>query len=99
MDFKILLENDLILNRNYVKTIYEIFDENDKSLYVKSSNNNEYSFFSNKVIIDEYIFYNFNKNVKKMKFDIKFQMILPGIIKIWYVKNDNYRLVIKNYGL
>ena len=45
MDFKILLEYDLISNRNYVKTIYEIFDENDNSLYVKSSNNSEYSFF------------------------------------------------------
>ena len=26
-------------------------------------------------------------------------MVIPGIIKIWYIKNDNYRLVIKNYGL
>ena len=44
-------------------------------------------------------FYNFTKNVEKIKFVIKFQMILSGIIKIWYIKNDNYRLVIKNYGL
>ena len=35
----------------------------------------------------------------KIKFVIKFQMILPNVIKIWYIKNDNYRLVIKNYGL
>ena len=44
-------------------------------------------------------FFNFTKNVKKIKFVIKFQMVIPGIIKIWYIKNDNYRLVIKNYGL
>ena len=34
-----------------------------------------------------------------MKFVIKFQMILSRVIKIWYIKNENYRLVIKNYGL
>ena len=27
------------------------------------------------------------------------EMLLPRVIKIWYIKNDNYRLVIKNYGL
>ena len=37
--------------------------------------------------------------LKKIKFVTKFQMILSRVIKIWYIKNDNYRLVIKNYGL
>ena len=45
------------------------------------------------------IFHNFTKNVKKIKFITKFQMILRRVIKIWYIKNDNYRLLIKNYGL
>ena len=65
-----------ISERNYVKTIYEIFDENDNSLYIKSTNNNKYSYFLNRVIIDENIFYNFTKDVKKIKFVIKFQMLL-----------------------
>ena len=98
MNFKIDLQYEDISERNYVKTIYEIFDENDNSLYVKSIINNEYSYFSNRVIVDENIFYNFTKDVKKIKFVIKFQMILPNVIKIWYIKNDNYRLVIKKYG-
>ena len=99
MNFKIDLEYEDISGRSYVKTIYEIFDENDNSLYIKSVSNNEYSYFSNRVIVDENIFYSFNKNVKKIKFVIKFQMLLSRVIKIWYIKNDNYRLVIKNYGL
>ena len=99
MYFKIDLQYEDISERNYIKTIYEIFDENDNSLYVKSTNNNKYSYFSNRVIVDENIFYNSNKDVKKIKFVIKFQMLLPNVIKIWYIKNDNYRLVIKNYGL
>ena len=99
MNFKIDLQYEHISERNYVKTIYEIFDDNDNSLYIKSVTNNNYTYFSNRVIIDENIFYNFTKNVKKIKFVVKFQMILSRVIKIWYIKNDNYRLVIKNYGL
>ena len=65
MNFKIDLEYEDISERNYIKTICELFDENDNSLYIKSVSNNEYLYFSNRVIIDESIFYNFTKNVKK----------------------------------
>ena len=100
INFKIDLEYRRINNRNYVKNIYEILAENDNSLYVKSASNNEYSYFSNRVIIDENIFYNFTKNVKRIKFIIKFQKTSStSIIYLYYIKNDNYRLVIKNYGL
>ena len=99
MNFKIDLEYEHISERNYVKTIYEIFDETNNTLYVKSVTNDDYTYFSNRVIIDENIFYNFIKDIKKIKFAIKFQMLLSRVIKIWYIKNDNYRLVIKNYGL
>ena len=97
MSFKISLEYENISERAYVKALYELFDENDNSLYIKSVNNNDYSYYSNKIFIDESIFYNFNKSIKKIKFVIKFQMILSKVIKVWYIKNDNYRLVIKNY--
>ena len=53
MYFKIDLQYEDILERNYVKIVYEIFDENDNSLYVKPTNNNKYLFFSNRVIVDE----------------------------------------------
>ena len=99
MNSKIDLQYEDISERNYVKTIYKIFDENNNSLYIKSVTNNNYTYFSNRVVIDENIFHNFTKDVKKIKFVIKFQMLLSRVIKIWYIKNDNYRLVIKNYGL
>ena len=98
MKFKIDLQYEDISERNYVKTIYQLFDESDNSLYIKSVNNNDYSYFSNRVIVDEDIFLNFNKNVKKLKFVIKFQMLLSRVIKIWYIKNDNYRLILKHFG-
>ena len=98
--FKIALEYRNINDRNYVKNIYEILDENDNSLYIKSASNSEYSYFSNRVIIDEEIFYTFTKNIEKIKFVIKFQKLSASrVIYLYYIKNDNYRLTIKNYGV
>ena len=98
--FKIALEYRNINDRNYIKNIYEILDENNNRLYIKTISNDEYSYFSNKVIIDEEIFYTFIKNIKKIKFVIKFQKLSASrVIYLYYVKNDNYRLTIKNYGV
>ena len=97
--FKIQLEYQDTDDRHYVKSTYELFDENDNSLYVKSINNNEYSYFSNKITIDENIFYNFTNNINKLKFVIKFKKLSASrVIKIWYIKNDNYRLILKHFG-
>ena len=97
--FKIQLEYQDTDDRHYVKSIYELFDENNNSLYVKSVNNNEYLYFSNKMTIDENIFYNFTKSIKEIKFVIKFQKLLSSrLIKIFYIKNNNYRLIMKHYG-
>ena len=99
MSFKIEIEYRNINDRNYVKNIYEIFDENDNSLYIKSASNSEYSYFSNRVIIDENIFYNFNKDIKKIKFVIKFQKLSSSrVIYLYYMKNDNYRFILKHYS-
>ena len=86
---------------SYVKNTYEILDENNNNrLYIKTISNDEYSYFSNKVIIDEEIFYTFTKDIKKIKFVIKFQKLSASrVIYLYYMKNDNYRLTIKNYGV
>ena len=65
ISFKISLQTDSISLINYVKIVYEIFDENDNSLYVKSAKNSDYKYFSKYIFIDEYIFYNFMKDIKK----------------------------------
>ena len=97
--FKIQLEYRDTDDRHYVKSIYELFDENNNSLYVKSVNNNEYLYFSNKMTIDENIFYNFNKNIKKLKFLIKFKKLSSNrVIYLYYMKNLNYRFILKHFG-
>ena len=96
--FKIELEYRNINNRNYIKNIYEILDNDNNRLYIKTISNDEYLYFSNKVVIDEEIFYTFTKDIKKMRFVIRFQKISESrVIYLYYIKNDNYRLTIKNY--
>ena len=51
IDFKILLEYSIFNNRNLVKIIIELLEENNNSLYVKSNLNNEYAFYENKVLL------------------------------------------------
>ena len=46
----------IYLKKTYVNTIYEIFDENNNSLYISTINNNDYQYFSNKVFIEEIFF-------------------------------------------
>ena len=70
MNFKMLLEYENIADKNYVNTIYEIFDENNNSLYISTINNNDYQYFSNKVFVEENIFYNFTNNVKNIKLNL-----------------------------
>ena len=99
MSFKIELEYRNINDRNYVKNIYEILDENNNRLYIKTISNDEYSYFSNKVIINEKIFYNFTNNILKLKILIKFQKLSSTrVIYLYYIKNDNYRLILKHFG-
>ena len=65
MYFKINLQYEDVSERNYVKTIYKVFDENDNRLFIKSANNNRYLYFSNKDIVDENIFIILLRMLKK----------------------------------
>ena len=98
INLKMLLEYENINEKIYVNTVYEIFDENNNSLYISTINNNDYQYFSNKISIKENIFYNFSKNVKNIKFRIKFNMTTTRVIKIWYINDNNYRFILKHYS-
>ena len=63
--FKFELQYQDTDDRNYVKTIYQLFDENDNSLYIKSVTNNNYMYFSNRIIADENIFIILLRMLKK----------------------------------
>ena len=98
MNFKIELEYGNITERSHIKTKYQILDENNNSLYIKSVNHENYSTYLRKVIVNDSIFYNFIRNVEKLKFLIEFRISVSSSIYIKYIKNDNNRLIIKHYG-
>ena len=75
MDFKISLEYELIQEKTYIRSIYEIKDINNNFLYIKTIDHNTYTYFENKLFINENIFYNFDKSVGKIKFSIRFQLV------------------------
>ena len=98
INLKMLLEYENINERIYVSTIYEILDKNNNSLYISQVNNNDYQYFSNKLSIKENVFYNFTKNVEKIKFRISFVTTAARDIKILYINDNNYRFILKHYS-
>ena len=56
INLKMLLEYENINEKNYVSSIYEIFDKNNNSFYISTINNNDYQYFSNKVFVEENFF-------------------------------------------
>ena len=52
ISFKINFECDSLSLLNYIKFIYEIFDENNNSLFIKTARLNEYKHFQKYVFID-----------------------------------------------
>ena len=95
---KILLRYEDISQKNFVSTIYEILDENNNSLYFSQINNNNYQYFSNELSINENIFYNFNNDIKKIKFRISFVKTAIQNITISYINDNNHRFILKHYG-
>ena len=56
IDLKMILQHEDINDRLYVRTIYEIIDENNNSLYIATINNKDYQYFLNHLTIRENIF-------------------------------------------
>ena len=98
INVKMLLEYEDISQKKFVITIYEILDENNNSLYFSQINNKYYQYFSNKLSINENIFYNFTKNIKKIKFRISFVKTAIQKITISYINDNNHRFILKHYG-
>ena len=99
INVKMLLEYEDISQKKFVRTIYEILDENNNSLYFSQINNNDYQYFSNKLSINENIFYNIiKKDIKIIKFRISFVKTAIQNIKISYINDNNYRFILKHYG-
>ena len=95
--FTMLLNYVNINYKNYVKFIYLISNDNNV-LYERNIDHNNYSSFNNYLTIDEKFFYNFNEDIENIKFTIKFKMTESYVIRLFYNKRNNNRLILKHYG-
>ena len=75
INFKNSLQCEHISAKAFIKSIYEIKDMDDNALHAKTVDHNVYQYFSNRLLINKNIFYNFDKNIEKIKFSIKFQLV------------------------
>ena len=87
----------LILTIKIVKSIYKIL--NDKIvLYERIIDHSNYSSFNNYLTIDEKFLYNFNNDIQNITFSIKFEMTAIKVIRLFYKKRNNNRLILKHFG-
>ena len=82
---------------NYVKSIYKILNDNTV-LYETIIDHSKYSSFNNYLTIDEKFFNNFNEDIENIKFSIKFEMTESYVIRFFYNKRNNNRLILKHFG-
>ena len=98
LKFKIYLEIDNINLAQNIEFSYELLDDNLYELFKFSKKLSQYKRINNKyILININILYFFIKNVKSIKFVIKFNLLIYQFIELYYVKNNNYRLMLKHY--
>ena len=95
--FTMLINYVNINCKNYVRSIYKI-SNNKIALYERNIDHSNYSFFNNYLTIDEKFFYNFNEDMQNITFSIKFEMIDIKVIRLFYNKRNNNRLILKHFG-
>ena len=78
---------------------FKLIDDNDDELYIVTYYNKDDILYKNFVFISKTIFYNFEKDTKKLKILIYFRKTDPNaIIKIWYKPVNTDRMIIKHFA-
>ena len=94
--FTMLLNYFNINYKNYVRLIYKISNDNTV-LYERNIDHSKYSSFNNYLTIDEKFFDNFNEDIQNITFSIKFEMTDIYVIRLFYNKRNNNRLILKHF--
>ena len=100
LKFKIYLEIDNINLSQNIQFTYKLLDDNSNQLFEFSKKLSQYKRINNKyILININILYFFIKNVESIKLVIEFNLLIFQFIELYYIKNNNYRLMLKHYGL
>ena len=95
--FKLLIKYDDVSNSKHITTNFILYD-GDVELNSHSYDNNDYIGNSNTdILLNNAFYYNFNKDVNKLKIIISFTK-RRSYVKISYSSINNNRLIIKHYG-
>ena len=82
----------------YVIVNQEILDDNNISLFKKSTALNRFKHSSNKIIINASFVYHFKKDVKKLKFILYFRRTYNQYLDLHYIVNKDYKFILKHYS-
>ena len=94
-----LLDYENINESHLVFISFELINDDDEELYIGTYNNKDNILYKNFVFISETIFYNFEKDIKKLKILIYFRKAdTNAVIKIWYEPINTNRMIIKHFG-
>ena len=86
-----------INDRIYIKSNYQI-KNNDEILYTRIVEHINYSYFDKYLTINEYILFNFEKEVDSISFLITFETKRYNIDDVKYIYKNNDRFIFKHYG-
>ena len=95
--FKLLIKYEDASNSKHITTNFILYD-GDVELNSYSYDNNDYIGNSNTdILLNNAFYYNFNKDVNKLKIAITFTK-RRSYVKMTYSSINNNRLIIKHYG-
>ena len=99
INLRILLDYENINESHLVFTAFKLINDDDDELYVATYHNKDKILYKNFVFISETIFYNFEKDTKKLKILIYFRKAdTNAVIKIWYKSVNTDRMIIKHFS-
>ena len=93
-----LLDYENITESNIVITAFKLINDNKEEIYVATYHNRDDILYKNFVFFNKSIFYNFEKDTKKLQILIYFRMTEFNVVKIWYTPVNTDRMIIKHYG-
>ena len=93
-----LLEYEYINKSNIINMAFKLINDNNEEIFVSIYNNGDRILYKNFVFFNKSIFYNFERDTKKLKILIYFRMTENNTVKMFYTPVNTDRMIIKHYG-
>ena len=90
-----LLEYEYIDKSHIVIAAFKLINDNNEEIYVDTYLNKDDILYKNFVFLNKSIFYNFEKDTKKLKILIYFRVTeFNAVVKAWYTPVNLDRMII-----